>query len=355
MVKENKKELTEEDKELIYNGIEEILKNEFTDVEKKTIKHGFDHDRVNFACPYCGDSTTDLRKKRGNLYWDTLQYHCFNCGKHTDVVDIFRDFDLELDKDKLIGYKSLVKHSKEKTESKSNDSIIFNKLKEYGVPLEKFENYYGLIKIENSKNVYRWCKSRILTPFSHFLRADPKDNKVWIINYDIRTQKVIGYQTRNLSKKTFYTCNLRNLRTEFNLKNDGDIHNYSSISLFFNILNINFGKKVTVFESAIDSFFIKNSISVGSVTKNLDKLKDLNCRYFFDNDKAGKTKSMEMLKDGYEVFMWKKFIWDFKLLSYKKTTKDLNDVIGICYTHKLDAHKYINDYFTNEKIRINYV
>ena len=27
-------------------------------------------DRLNFACPYCGDSHDNPRKKRGNIYWN---------------------------------------------------------------------------------------------------------------------------------------------------------------------------------------------------------------------------------------------------------------------------------------------
>ena len=32
--------------------------------------------RLNFCCPYCGDSK-DSKKKRGNLYTDTLTYKCY--------------------------------------------------------------------------------------------------------------------------------------------------------------------------------------------------------------------------------------------------------------------------------------
>ena len=35
--------------------------------------------RLNFACPYCGDSGNSSSKKRGNLYLESLSFHCFNC------------------------------------------------------------------------------------------------------------------------------------------------------------------------------------------------------------------------------------------------------------------------------------
>ena len=39
-------------------------------------------ERLNFACPYCGDSTDSPRKKRGNLYWNNLHFHCYNCFRN---------------------------------------------------------------------------------------------------------------------------------------------------------------------------------------------------------------------------------------------------------------------------------
>jgi len=52
------------------------------------------HNRLNFACPYCGDSSTDNLKKRGNLFWDSLHYHCYNygCSTHKSVHEFIKDF-----------------------------------------------------------------------------------------------------------------------------------------------------------------------------------------------------------------------------------------------------------------------
>jgi len=51
--------------------------------------------RLNFSCPYCGDSR-DGRKKRGNLYMDSLSYKCYNggCGIFKDMYSILKDFRL---------------------------------------------------------------------------------------------------------------------------------------------------------------------------------------------------------------------------------------------------------------------
>jgi predicted RNA-binding Zn-ribbon protein involved in translation (DUF1610 family) len=49
-------------------------------------------DKISFACPYCGDSATNSRKKRGNVFLESMTYHCFNCGKHRRIYQFLEDF-----------------------------------------------------------------------------------------------------------------------------------------------------------------------------------------------------------------------------------------------------------------------
>ena len=86
---EEKKNISSELKDKILNKLQNILHNEFHG-EKARIKQGYD--RINCACPYCGDSADNVYKKRGNVYWKTLMYHCYNCGKHTNVISLLKDF-----------------------------------------------------------------------------------------------------------------------------------------------------------------------------------------------------------------------------------------------------------------------
>ena len=67
-----------------------------------------------------------------------------------------------------------------------------------------------------------------------------------------------------------------------------------------NILNVDFGSKVTVFEGYLDSLFYPNSVGVVGVNTDLIFLENnnLDLQYFFDNDKAGFDKSEEKIKEG---------------------------------------------------------
>ena len=84
---------------------------------------------------------------------------------------------------------------------------------------------------------------------------------------------------------------------------------------------------------------------------NFDELPTV--RYFFDNDIKGKQKMIEKLKMRKNVFMWSKFLGDFKLKSQK--IKDMNDLVGVCYNLKSPALKHVNEYFTNDPRDIIYV
>ena len=59
----------EEFRKKVQNLIDEILKERFpSDAEKQ---QPFPREeRYNFACPYCGDSAKDSRKKRANIYYN---------------------------------------------------------------------------------------------------------------------------------------------------------------------------------------------------------------------------------------------------------------------------------------------
>lgn len=54
--------------------------------------------RYNFACPICGDSTTDKKKSRGNIYTSkgSMRYHCFNCGVSMGVSSFIKEVDKRL-------------------------------------------------------------------------------------------------------------------------------------------------------------------------------------------------------------------------------------------------------------------
>ena len=88
--------------ENIKDKIQSVLDSKFSSDSRIRRKIDVYHDRLNFCCPYCFDSRTDIRKKRGNLYLNTLRYFCFNCGHSAGINKMLSDFGEELSMDDKI-------------------------------------------------------------------------------------------------------------------------------------------------------------------------------------------------------------------------------------------------------------
>ena len=80
--------IEELDRSYIKSKIQEILNHAHPEQQKKYIK---DYpERLNFACPVCGDSQKQLTKKRGNLYFKNMMYICFNEGCNMSFLKLLK-------------------------------------------------------------------------------------------------------------------------------------------------------------------------------------------------------------------------------------------------------------------------
>jgi hypothetical protein len=120
--------------------------------------------------------------------------------------------------------------------------------------------------------------------------------------------------------------------------------------LIYNILRVNMGSKVYILEGPIDSNHIKNSVATMSAST---KVYFSNGYYIYDNsivDAAGRSSSIKMLKEGQNVYAWKKFAKDYPQFGQ---LKDVNDIM------RKDENFPINDvkdnYFINNELDMIYV
>ena len=87
--------------EKIEGLVEQVLAREFQGNPAKQIIYKAGN-RLNFSCPYCGDSSKNKFAKRGNIYFNRLIYICFNCDKKTNFDRFCKDFNEVLDPDKKL-------------------------------------------------------------------------------------------------------------------------------------------------------------------------------------------------------------------------------------------------------------
>ena len=340
----------------IKNKIQEILNNKFA--KDSYIKRKIDiyHDRLNFACPFCGDSRTDVRKKRGNLYLDSLRYHCFNCGEHTGVNKLLNDFGEDLSLDDKITVHEIQQNAKkfERKISGSQASMSMTLLDKLAIPKDILFKQLGITSPYRDGTASAYLKSRKIDIRDwKYFAYNPLTAELYILNIS-PSDRVIGYQIRQLdprsNKQRYLSSRMTKIYSDVFNKDIGGIverlllkeplgqkyieeedgienivAHLDRLSGIFNIMNVNMGQPLTIMEGPIDSLAIPNSIALQSAAKHLDGFFDdvENVRYLFDNDKTGREMSLKKLKAGKTIFLWSQYLSKIKT---KEVVKDLNDL-----------------------------
>jgi len=340
----------------IKNKIQEILNNKFA--KDSYIKRKIDiyHDRLNFACPLCSDSRTDNRKKRGNLYLDSLKYHCFNCGEHMGINSFLHHFGEDLSLEDKITVHEIQQNAKkfERKISGSQASMSMTLLEKLAIPKDILFKQLGIISPYKNETASKYLKSRMIDIKDwKYFAYNPLTLELYILNIS-PSDRVIGYQIRQLdpksNKQRYLSSRMTKIYSDVFNKDIGGIverlllkeelgqkyieeedgienivAHLDRLSGIFNIMNVNMGQPLTIMEGPIDSLAIPNSIALQSAAKHLDGFFDdvENVRYLFDNDKTGREMSLKKLKVGKTIFLWSQYLSKIKT---KETVKDLNDL-----------------------------
>lgn len=265
----------------------------------------------NFRCPYCGDSETDLSKKRGYVYMnetqDGLFFKCHNCSETHPFGIFIKDHNPTLYKEYVIGYLK-----------ESGGYIDRNKPKENTErrePIKRVKcdgNFYGLPKL-----------------------SDLPDDHIAVKDFFVKRKLPDYYKD-----KLYYSDNFRELFVQLNQEKDPDkipedkrviipfvddkgnlthiqaraLSNskmrYFSVKIqedsekLYGLDTLDPDKRVYIVEGPIDSMFIDNAIATAdaSLYKAGDKFKDSVC--VFDCQPKNKDLRMIMKKTidlGYKV------------------------------------------------------
>src|SRR6056300_889424 len=102
--------ISSEMKARIIDKVVRVLHLNHSHSEKRRILES--KERLNFACPYCGDSHDSPRKKRGNLYWNNLQFHCYNCSAHESLDTFLKDHNQNFEGEDRIDVINFIKENK---------------------------------------------------------------------------------------------------------------------------------------------------------------------------------------------------------------------------------------------------
>lgn len=371
------------DKIYIRSVIQKILDKEFSKAPKKKIVDY--NDRLNFACPCCGDSGKNQYAKRGNLYFNRLIYVCFNCDRKTTFDKLCREFNELIDPDKKL---EMIEHLNSVITYSDYESDFIDAKFEDLIEISELERVFNqdLTPISDFKpvqvngGVYKYLVGRGIPPQFHRDIYQAKywkneDEHEWIIAMlNRRGNKVLGMQIRNLKegrRRMFKIYNYENLLEFVNIGKDVQESNmnqlvvYNKLSYYFNILNVDLSQKITVFEGYLDSLFFPNSIGLVGVNTDSRFLEnnELELQFFFDNDDTGYKKTEEKIKDGYPVFLWRKL---FESIVDKKKVEDpyslywrISKVKDINKLAQLVVNPYISlkldDFFSQDILDVKWI
>ena len=350
------KEFTSE----LSSRLTDILKNEFHDVpQKQNIK--VTTSGINFACPFCGDSATDVNKKRAHIIlsgkWAGT-FKCFNCGKFMKIPNFFRAFNNPIS---LSALTYVTNHSANTSTFIANNTEVLSEILDkesiikYAVSKDFVKNYLHLEEINknnyNSLPGYNYLVNRCQFNFNNFL-YDPKGKYIVILNI-IDNDKIFGIQIRDITgkkKAKYLTMSLSKIHKNILRDNLEIPENIELLSTVFNIFNVNINQPILVTEGPFDAFLLPNCIATSGATKSVGV--NLPFYFVYDSDKTGNESAIKMLNKGYNVFMWELFKKDLNLpdknpYSKNKNKWDINDVIIWCRDNNYKEKIYWSKYFSN--------
>lgn len=348
---------TERIEELI--GI--VLNREFKSDPQKTRIYRAGN-RLNFSCPYCGDSS-DPRKKRGNFYLDTLGYKCYNggCGVYKDMIGFFRDFSLynRLSSDEVGEVMSILDENKIRRKGiygKIDIGLFFeNDITDVLIPRQDLMEKLNLIEVRDSR-IERYVLRRGQKLDNRFAWDDAKE-KLFLFNLTPE-DKIIGLQVRNMKSGSgiskYLTYKLSGIYSKLLKETNEKILEKSSmvdpISHVFGIGFLDFSYSITIFEGPMDSWFWPNSVGLCSL-ENKFPFDVENIKYWYDWDDSGNKKTMHLLSQGHTVFNWGKFLDEHQITKNRKW--DLNDLVMHLRSTGKKIKRFEN-YFTNDVLDLRY-
>jgi len=364
-------------KQKIRSLVKQVVVSQHTDPNKKMLKEM--PGRLSLACPYCGDSHTDSYKKRGSIYWDSLQYHCFNCSQHGDVYSLLKDHHIGFKdrEDSIAVIDFIQEHRIQSNAVEVLEHDIFKNIYDLAPTRAELKSNFGFKDIEVGDPGYFYLRGRMLSHRLENFMYSPKDKRMVVLNL-APNDKIIGFQTRALSKyrnARYLTYDIEKIYQEMNKElkvSEEELISLKKISTLFGILRVDLQRTVTMFEGPIDAMFIQNSIGLATAGRSTEEFDEIpTIRYMFDNDETGKKKMMEKLRRGKEIFMWGKFFDDTKLDliydkwldgidkserdKYPKEISDLNDLVQVAFYMKHNCIKDLDMYFSNSKLDAYYL
>lgn len=365
--------------------IQDLLKVRFAGnrLKQEILESG---DKLNFACPYCGDSAHDSKKKRGNYWPNRDRYRCYNdgCGASVTIEKFIAKWALKYGLDvpnrEVSAPVISITTPNRKRRGSLIELLISGNAGKYLLSMDYLATRFSLMPVETAPlntRVGQFISTRnlnVIPTFNSSCWYDASDDKIYIFNLDLRSNKVLGFAIRRVDD---WSGPKYLIKTYSELVKNGLVKSVpediivdiDSLNNYFNIMNIQFNQPIVVTEGQFDSMFIDNAIATTGVSKSKLLLDNLltksNTRILFDSDFAGKSQSLDLLDQGYLVFLWNLLFYDLSK-KYKVSRssldkiKDPNDLFNFIKSREpaitlAQFNSLIAPYYSNSQFDILWV
>jgi hypothetical protein len=333
------------------------------------------------ACPICGDSTTNISEKRGNVYTKTNTYKCFNggCKVFMSLGNLMARFAMEYDID--MSSIDVNIHSEYTNGSLDITNVGTNAIRDYlfdsGVvnhmpDVNYFVKRLGLEPVSSApsnSSVYNYVKGRDLFDTGDNIKMffrDALDNKIYMVNHDFESKRIISISTRDLDKKKFRIYTLSDLLTKIGYDTSliPDLDIIDQLGNVFNIFNVDFNKPLKITEGPIDGSFLSNYLAIQGITKTnmlFQFVDPLNTYTIFDNDSSGTEAAIEAINNGMHAFLWTNALKHLKKMYSTKINKinrikDVNNMYSFIKSNSgvdFDTfNMFVDKHFSNHKLDV---
>jgi hypothetical protein len=213
----------------------------------------------------------------------------------------------------------------------------------------------GLEEVKDSR-IKAYIERRNQSMDSRFA-WDSKKERLFLFNLT-PDDKIIGLQVRNMNgvkgSSKYFTYKLSGIYEKIlGCKEEEVLEKAKEIDPISNVFGIGFlefDKTITIFEGPMDSWLWNNSVGLCSL-ENRFPFDVENKRYWYDWDKSGIKKTIDLLGSGETVFNWGKFLEENEITKNRKW--DLNDLVIYLRANKKKIKRFEN-YFTNDVLDLRY-
>lgn len=268
----------------------------------------------NFSCMFCGDSESDKKRARGYIYThkDKTMYHCHNCGITHGFANFLKNINYQ-----MYSEFCLEKLKSEKAPQQVELEEFVNKMKPpvfmQSGPLKGLKKVSQLksdhpckqfvanrlipnpyhAKMFYCPNFFSWANEVVPGKFSK--ESLKYDEPRLLIPFFDKEKQMHAFQGRSLDKnnKTRYIT----------------IVNDDRKPKIWGLDEVDFNKKVYVFEGPLDAMFVPNSIATagGDLASTIKDFPKKNLVIVYDNEPRSKETKQKLAKcviNGYNVVIW---------------------------------------------------